>query len=54
MHVNALLDAIYLPLAGNTDVFGAIYAAAHEHIACDGRGVRRWDPAQMPEKFPRY
>jgi hypothetical protein len=32
MHVNALIDAIDLAVAGKTDVFDAIYTAAHVHM----------------------
>jgi hypothetical protein len=53
MHVNALVDAIDLALTGNTDVFDAIYTAAHEHMPETATALAGGIAAQMPEQFPK-
>jgi hypothetical protein len=52
MHVNALVDAIDLAVAGNPDVFDAIYTAAHEHMPSTATALAGGIAAQMPEQFP--
>ena len=52
MHVNSLIDAIDLAVAGNTDVFAAIYTAAHEHMPATATALAGAIAAQMPEQFP--
>ena len=52
MHVNSLIDAIDLAVAGNTDVFAGIYTAAHEHMPATATALAGAIAAQMPEEFP--
>jgi hypothetical protein len=52
MHVNALIDAIDLAVAGKTDVFDAIYTAAHVHMPETATALAGGIAAQMPDTFP--